>query len=79
MASKATLKKTFSENIIALVEADPFDKSYMSHIIEYCEREDIPVQKMRYYINRDLKERLRIEAVALNMVQPEEIGGDDND
>ena len=58
--------------IIAQVEESE-DKSYMSHIIDYCDKNEIPYDKMQHYVNRDLKERLRLEGVRLKMVVEDEV------
>lgn len=81
MATKKTLKKTFSEMILKAVAENDTDKSYISHIIDYCDREGIPYQKMSYYINRELKEKLRLEGVSKFMVKEddEDEGEDDDD
>lgn len=72
MAAKKTLKKTFSEMILKAVAENDSDKSYISHIVDYCDREGIPYQKMSHYVNRELKEKLRLEGISKFMVKDDE-------
>lgn len=70
--NRPNLKKTFSEKINERVKNDPYDKSYISHIIEICEQENIPVEKIAFYITKEIIEKLRIEGIKLNMVKDDD-------
>jgi len=66
-----TKKQNFSEMVIKEVEKDP-DITHMEYIIDWCAKNEIPVQKMRFYINDNLKTILEKEASSLKLLKMEE-------
>ena len=51
------------------VEASRTNSSCMDTLIEYCERKEIEIEGISKFINASLKERIKQEAIFLNLVK----------
>lgn len=64
---KFTTPEKFAEAIEAIVRADP-DQTYISAIVEYCEKNNLEVESITKLIPKPLKEKLRNDAQRLNYI-----------
>lgn len=58
--------KTFSQEIENIVKKEKI--SYMDAIIHLCEEKDLDPGKVNSFINKQIKEKLKVEAMNLNML-----------
>ena len=43
--------------------------SYIEAIVEYCEKKQLETNQVKHLINRTLKEKIRVNAEAVNLLQ----------
>ena len=58
--------KTFSQEIETTVKKEKI--SYMDAIIHLCEEKDLDPGPVNSFINKQIKEKLKVEAMNLNML-----------
>jgi len=67
LEKKFTTPEKFAQEIEAIVRADP-DHTYISAIVEYCEKNGLEVESITKLIPKPLKEKLRNDAQRLNYI-----------
>ena len=64
---KLTTPEKFAEEIESIVRTDP-EHTYISAIVEYCEKNNLEVESITKLIPKPLKEKLRNDAQRLNFI-----------
>jgi hypothetical protein len=67
LEKKFTTPEKFAEEIESIVRSDS-EYTYISAIIEYCERNGIEVESVVKLIPKPLKEKLKNDAIRLNFI-----------
>lgn len=67
LEKKFTTPEKFAEEIESIVRSDS-SYTYISAIIEYCERQGIDVESVVKLIPKPLKEKLKNDAMRLNFI-----------